>query len=105
MKRTASSLLASALFAALALASSACGKKPSEEECDKLVHHIIDLEAAQAGGGAVPANQKADAEQRKTSVFKAVGTKYCRDEMPVEQVRCALEATNLAELSAKCEKS
>lgn len=105
MKRSASSLLVSALVSALALASSACSKKPSEEECEKVVRHIIELEAAEAGGNAVPADQKADAEQRKKSVFKAVGTKYCMDEMPVEQVRCALEAKNLAELSAKCEKS
>ena len=105
MKRSASSLLASALVSALALTSSACSKKPSEEECEKLVRHIIELEAAGAGGGAVAADQKADAEQRKKSVFKAVGTKYCVDDMPVEQVRCALEAKNLAELSTKCERS
>lgn len=105
MKRSVSSVLASALFAALALTSSACSEKPSEEECEKLVRHIIELEAAEAGGGAVPADQKADAEQRKKGVFKAVGTKYCRDDMPVAQVKCALEARNLAELSAKCEKS
>jgi hypothetical protein len=105
VKRLASSLLASALVAALALTSLACSKKPSEEECEKLVRHIIELEAAEAGGGAVPADQRADAEQRKKSVFKAVGTKYCVDDMPVEQVHCALEAKNLAELSAKCEKS
>jgi len=95
--------LSIALAAAMSLA--ACGGKPSESECEKLVRHVIELEAAEAGGGAAPAAQRPELEQRKKSVFQAVGTGYCRDEMSVEQVTCGLEAKNLAELSTKCEQS
>lgn len=98
-----SALSALALAAALLIAG--CRSKPSAGDCDNLVRHIIDLEAAEAGGAAVPADQKAELEQRKKSVFQAVGTTYCRDEMSVAQVKCALDAKNLTELSEKCEKS
>jgi hypothetical protein len=104
VKRLASSILAAALLAGLSL-TVGCGNKPSEEDCDKLVRHIIDLEAAEAGGGALPADQRGELEQRKKTVLKSVGTKYCRDDMPMEQVRCALEAKNLAELASKCDRS
>ena len=92
-------------LALAALALSGCGGKPSAGDCDKVVRHIIDLEAAEGGGGAVPADQKAELEQRKKSVFQSIGTTYCRDEMSVAQVKCALEARNLTELSQKCERS
>jgi hypothetical protein len=96
----------SAFFAFSLLAALAgCGSTPSASDCDKLVRHIIDLEAAEGGAGAVPADQKAELEQRKKSVFQSVGTAYCRDEMSVGQVECALEAKSLTELSTKCEKS
>jgi hypothetical protein len=97
--------LAAALAAALALAGAACGGKPSASECDKVLRHIIDLEAADSGSGAVPPDQRAEVEQRKKSVLQSVGTAYCRDEMSSAQVRCALEAKTLAELSSKCESS
>jgi hypothetical protein len=93
----------SAAVAALFLAG--CGSKPSASDCDKVVRHIIDLEAAEAGAGALPASQKAELEQRKKSVFQTVGTTYCRDEMSVDQVRCALGSRNLTELSEKCDKT
>jgi hypothetical protein len=94
-----------AFAAALALAATACGNAASASDCDKAVRHIIDLEAAEAGAGAVPPDQRAELEQRKQSVFKAVGTSYCRDEMSAEQVQCALEAKSLAELGQKCDRS
>jgi hypothetical protein len=100
---TAISRACAALAAALALAGSACGNAPSASDCDKAVRHIIDLEAAEAGAGALPPDQRAELDQRKQAVFKSVGTSYCRDEMSVEQVRCALEAKSLAELAEKCD--
>jgi len=103
---SAASLASAALLAALSLAGApACGNKPSASDCDKVVRHLVDLEAAEAGGGSVPANQKAELEQRKRAVFQAVGTTYCTDEMSADQVKCALEAKTLAELSEKCDKS
>jgi hypothetical protein len=102
-RRSIASIVSIAVAAALSLGAFACGGKPSAADCDKLVKHIIDLEAAEAGGGAVPAEQRADLEQRKKSVFQAVGTTYCRDEMSASQVSCGLEAKTLGELSTKCE--
>jgi hypothetical protein len=92
------------VLAALAV-SAGCGNKPSAADCDKAVRHIIDLEAAEGGGGAAPAAQKAELEQRKKSVFQAVGTGYCRDQMSVDQVKCALASKSLTELSANCDAS
>ena len=97
--------ISSLLLAGACLLAGGCRSKPSAEDCDKVVRHIIDLEAADAGGGAVPAEQKAELEQRKRSVFQAVGTSYCRDEMSVDQVECALAARTLTELGQKCDRS
>ena len=102
MKRRFAST-AAALLAAFALAG--CGGGPSDSECEKVLKHVIELEAAEAGGGAVPADQRADLEQRKKSVFQAIGISYCRDEMTAAQVECALAARTLSELSAKCRQS
>lgn len=101
---TASSAARAVLLAACCLAGPlGCGGKPSASDCDKLVRHIIDLEAAEGGASGVPAAQRADLEQRKKSVFQAVGTSYCRDEMSASQVECGLAAKSLTELSTACE--
>ncbi|HKE16976.1 MAG TPA: hypothetical protein VKB80_19015 [Kofleriaceae bacterium] len=102
MTRTALGL---ALAAALSLAGAACQGKPSAGECDRVMRHVVDLEAADSGAGAVPPDQRAELEARKKSVLQSIGTQYCRDEMSTAQVKCALEAKTLAELSEKCEKS
>lgn len=107
-KHSALSTACAALVAALSLAGApACGNKPSEGDCDKVVRHIIDLEATESGAAAAAASQKAEVEQRKKAVFNSLGTArtYCRDEMSMDQVRCALGAKTMAELSSKCEKS
>jgi len=93
------------LFAGALLLAAGCAGKPSAADCDKVVRHIIDLEAAEAGGGAVPPEQRAELEQRKKSVFQSVGTTYCRDDMSVDQVKCALGAKTMTELSQKCDRS
>jgi hypothetical protein len=100
--RFASTAVCAALLAAL---GSGCGGGPSDSECEKVVRHVIELEAAEAGGGAVPADQKPELEQRKKAVFQAIGITYCRDEMTSAQAECALSARTLSELSAKCRQS
>jgi hypothetical protein len=87
------------------LASTACGGGPSTADCEKVVRHIVDLEAAEAGAAATQPAQKAELEQRKKAVFQSVGTRYCLDEMPVAQVECALKARTLAELATTCDKT
>jgi hypothetical protein len=98
-------LTQSVSFALVAALAAGCGNKPSGSDCDKVVRHIIDLEAAEAGGAAVPADQKAELEQRKKSVFQSVGTDYCKNEMSMDQVKCALDSKSLTELSEKCDES
>lgn len=98
-------LTLSVSFALVAALAAGCGSKPSDSDCDKLVRHLIDLETAEAGGAAVPADQKAELEQRKKSVFQSVGTGYCKKEMSMDQVKCALASKSLTELSEKCDQS
>ena len=89
----------------LALSASACSEKPSKSDCEKLVRHLVDLEAAESGGGAVPADKKADAEAQKKKVYDVVGLGYCMDKLSVEQVECGLKARTLEDISRTCDAS
>lgn len=98
-------LRASLLSALLLLAGAACGNAPSKGECEKLLEHLVELEAAAAGGGAMPADQKAELEQQKKKVQGEVGLDFCLKEMSVDQVECGLKARSLDELDKTCNKS
>jgi hypothetical protein len=98
-------VLRATLISALLLASAACGNKPSKGQCEKLVEHMVELEAAAAGGGAMPADQKADLEQQKKKVRESVGLDFCLNDMSVDQVECGLKARSLEELDKTCEQS
>lgn len=83
----------------------ACGSGPSKGDCEKLRDHLIDLEAAAAGGGAVEADQRAELEDQKKAIRKVVGLDYCLEDMTADQVKCGLKARSLEELDQVCNKS
>jgi hypothetical protein len=98
-------LAAAAALSLLALSASACGNKPSKGDCEKLVHHLIELEASESGGAAVPSDKKADADAQKKKVYDAVGLDYCLKDLSVDQVQCGLKAKSLEDISKTCDAS
>lgn len=97
--------LAAAAALLLALTASACSSKPSKSDCEKLVHHLIDLEAAASGSAAVPADKKGEADAQKKKVYDAVGLDYCMKDLSVEQVQCGLKARTLEDIEKTCDAS
>ena len=51
----------------LLLAASACGKGPSDDQCKKLLDHLVDLEFKKAGATATADSQKTDLAKQKPS--------------------------------------
>jgi hypothetical protein len=98
-------VLRAILFSALLLTAAACGNKPSKGECEKLLEHLVELEAAAAGGAATPTDQKADLEQQKKKVRESVGLDFCLEDMSVDQVECGLKARTLEDLEKTCNKN
>ena len=96
-------MLRASLLSLLLLA--ACGKSPSKGDCEKLIEHLVELEAAAAGGGAMPADQKGELDQQKKKVQSSVGLDFCLKDMSVDQVECGLKARSLEELDKSCNKS
>lgn len=101
-----SHLLAGLLAAACAALAVGCSNAPSSDQCEKVVRHVIDLEAESAGGSTT-GGDKAILDKQKTKVWDAVSKgamSFCQDQMSVEQVKCGLKARSLAELSKTCDK-
>lgn len=96
-------MLRASLLSIALLTGAACGDRPSKGDCEKLLEHLVDLEAAAAGGGAMPPDQKAQLDQQKKKVRDAVGLDFCLDEMSTDQVECGLKARSLEELGKTCD--
>jgi len=103
-------LLRSSLVSLLLLlgGATACGNAPSKGDCEKLLDHLVELEAAASGGGAMPADQKGgkgELDQQKKKVRESIGLDFCVDKMSADQVECGLKARSLEELDKSCDKS
>jgi hypothetical protein len=88
------------ILLATALLAGACGKGPSEAECDQLLAHIVELEVAATGGAA---GDKATLDAQRAKVAASVHKDFhgtCLKELPKAQVTCGLAAKTLEELSA-----
>lgn len=94
------------LLVTLAAAGAAgCGKGPSEDQCKKLLEHLVDLEFKKAGATASAEAQKAELAKQKASVIESKSPEFlaaCVDKTAKERVECALAASDL-EAVAKCD--
>jgi hypothetical protein len=89
----------------LALVLAACGSAPSEQDCARLLDHVIELEMAAGGAAATTPEARAELEAQKKKVGVVVGKDFmrtCTDELPRSQVSCGLAATSLEDL-ARCD--
>src|SRR5262245_17941956 len=80
------------------LFAAACKKGPSEDDCKKLLDHLVDLEFKKAGAAATSDAMKAEIAKQKTAVTEAKSAEFmktCKDKMAKERVACALAATEL----------
>ncbi len=101
-------LRASLFVSALLAVSAGCGNAPSKGNCEKLLEHLVELEAAASGGGAMPADQKgakSELEEQKKKVRDSVGLDFCLKELSKDQLECGLKARSLEELGKTCDKS
>ncbi len=76
----------------------ACGKGPSEDQCKKLLTHLVDLEFKKAGAAASSDAMKAEIAKQKTAVTDAKSKEFiatCKDKMAKGRVECALKANEL----------
>jgi hypothetical protein len=96
-------VLRACLLSAVLLTGAACGKAPSKGKCEKLVDHLVELEAAAAGSGAM--SDKGEIDQQKKKVKDSVGLDFCLKDMSVDQVECGLKARSLEELDKTCDQS
>ena len=76
----------------------ACSKGPSEDQCKKLLTHIVDLEFKKAGAAASSDAMKAEIAKQKTAVTEAKSKEFldqCTQKMSKGRVECALKANEL----------
>lgn len=84
------------VFAMLLVA--ACGKGPSDDQCKKLLTHVVDLEFKKAGAAASSDAMRAEVAKQKTAVTEAKSKEFldtCKNKMSKSRVECALKATEL----------
>ena len=87
------------------LALGACGKGPSDDQCKKLLDHLVDLEFKKAGAAASADSQKADLAKQKQAIVDNKSKDFvaaCVDKTARSRVECALQATDL-DAVAKCD--
>ncbi len=100
-----------AVVAFIALAAPGCKNGPSDDQCKKLLDHMVDLEFKK--GGAVASNDQMKAELLKQKQAALVGKsadefmKTCTSSFSKERVECALDKTELDGDNgvAKCDES
>lgn len=75
-----------------ALATAACGKGPSKDQCEKALDHLVDLELKKAGT-TQSAAVKADLAKQKAAVVEAKRAEFmteCIDKTAKDRVECVL---------------
>lgn len=90
----------------LALFAVGCNKGPSDDQCKKLLTHLVDIEFKAAGAAATSDTLKADIAKQKTAVTEAKSKEFldtCKTKMAKSRVECALSASD-AEGMAKCDE-
>lgn len=94
------------LFAAVMVTAAGCKDAPSEDQCKKLLDHLVDLEFKKAGAGTGSEEAKAQLAKQKEAVSTAKSAEFigvCVDKMAKGRVECALAANDL-DAVAKCDE-
>jgi hypothetical protein len=89
---------------ALAFAVTACGDKPSDEDCEKLLTHVVELYTSIPASETLTPQAENDVEAQKKAVEDDLGKSFidqCKSK-PASVVRCSLKARDLKEIG-KCE--
>ncbi|MCE9580538.1 MAG: hypothetical protein K8W52_45885 [Deltaproteobacteria bacterium] len=84
----------------------ACGGGPSQDSCEQLLDHLIDLELQKGGAKTITDQMKADLAKQKKQLTEYVHEKYmasCIKKTASGLVECGLAAKNEDEL-AKCDE-
>jgi hypothetical protein len=85
----------------------ACSKGPSDDQCKRLLDHIVDLEFKNAGAQATSDQLKAEIAKQKTAVTEAKSKEFldtCKKKMAKSRVECALNASD-PDTMAKCDEA
>ena len=80
------------------LIAAACGQGPSDDECQKFLDHLVDLEFKKAGAAATTDAMKQEIVKQKNTVSEAKRAEFmdtCKKKMSKARVSCALAATEL----------
>ena len=98
-------LLASIAFGLLVAAG--CSSAPSQEQCESLMDHLIDLELAKGGGKNATPEMKADLDKQKKAVAEYTRDKFmeaCTKKTAKAVVDCGAKAMTEKDLTA-CDES
>ena len=92
------------------LVAMGCQHGPSDDECKRLLNHLVDLEFKKAGAAASDDATKAQLEKQKTAVSEAKAHDFmatCKAKISRSRVICALNANALDGDNgvAKCDES
>ena len=100
--------LLAGLLIATALSAGACGGGPSDDQCEALLGHLLDLELAKGGGKNLTPEMKADLEKQKKAITDYTHDKFmeaCREKAAKTIVSCGANATDDKSLAACDENS
>ena len=82
----------------LLLIAVGCKSGPSEDQCKKLLDHLVDLEFKKAGAAATSDAMKAEIAKNKTAITAAKTTEFidtCTKKMAKSRVECALASNDV----------
>lgn len=94
------------IFGAVLLAAG-CKNAPSEDQCKRLLDHLIDLEFKKSGAAGASDSMKAEVNKQKQAVAEAKTNEFvetCTKRTAKARVDCALSAGDL-EAVAKCDET
>ena len=89
------------LAAMLALGLAGCSDKPSVEQCEKLLSHIVTIEVQSAADDAPGGARSDDLAEQKAEIEQYLGAEFietCQATYSRERVVCALASGSYEEL-------
>ncbi|HEU4727942.1 MAG TPA: hypothetical protein VFT22_08645 [Kofleriaceae bacterium] len=94
------------LLLAGALVAVGCKNAPSDDQCKRLLDHLVDLEFKKAGAAGTSDAMKSEITKQKQAVSQATASEFvemCTKRTAKSRVECALAAGDLDAL-ARCDE-